>query len=401
MDDVRRAVPFSTKADVLAFYAQFPHGGTQPDDPTTRQLHLTSGTSGVGREVYPRTAADLAGLGTPGAYELIWAGLVPGDRLMLTMPYSQTMAGPYFQDTCLAAGVIPVNAFSGSTPDRLEDLGRFACAGISATPSYVHRLAVEAKQMGISPMSDLPSLRTIFLSGEPYSAAWAAEQSEFWGVTLFEGWGATQTLGIAMSTCERGSFTRTASGPQHAILHGLDHRCWIEVLDPDGRPVSPGDFGEIVVTLLRPGAQPSIRFRMGDKVKALEQGSCECGRPFTCYQAGNIGRVDDMIKIRGMNVWPEAVDAVVLRAPVVDYRGRIFNDAGGKESVELLVEVEPGTGFTEVGGLLNRLRAEIKAAVGVNVDPRLVDHGRMPEQRFKSRRWIDERAVRTGGPAGE
>ncbi|GGM20690.1 phenylacetate--CoA ligase family protein [Dactylosporangium sucinum] len=398
LDDVRRHVPTVTKLDLLEFQETLPGGGAEPADPTVRQLHLTSGTSGVGREIYPRGSHDLAGLGIPGAYEYLWGGLVPGDRLMLTIPYGQTMAGPYFQETCAAAGLVPINAFAGSTADRLRDLQRFACAGLSGTPSYVHRLTLEAREAGLDPARDLPSLKAIFLSGEPYGPAWAHDVATFWRATVCEGWGATQTLGVAMCTCERGAVRLDEDGTaRHALLHGLDHRCWIEVLDPDGNPVGPGETGEIVVTMLRPSAQPTIRFRMADKVQLLEPGSCGCGRPLSCYAAGTIGRVDDMMKIRGMNVWPDAIDAVLLRSPVVDYRGRIYSDDRGRESVDVTIALESGTPPESAAALPERLRHAVKRAVGITVDISVVDVRQMPVQQFKSRRWRDDRAVRMAG----
>src|SRR5690606_37501287 len=105
-------VPTVTKRDFLAFQSEHPDAGF---DGASRQVHLTSGTSGVGREIHLRTQHDLASIGTGGGYEFIWAGVRPGDRVMLTMPYSQTMAGPYFQASCEAAGVVPINAFSADT----------------------------------------------------------------------------------------------------------------------------------------------------------------------------------------------------------------------------------------------------------------------------------------------
>lgn len=393
--DVRRYVPMVRKQDLLAFQETLPGGGATPTDPRARQLHLTSGTSGVGREIYPRIGDDLAGLGIPGAYEYLWAGLVPGDRLLLTIPYSQTMAGPYFQETCAAAGVIPINGFTGSTTERIEMLYRFACSGVSATPSYVHRLTLEARQFGRRPHEDLPSLKAIFLSGEAYGVGWAQETAEFWGATVYEGWGATQTLGVTMCTCTGGAVTVGSDGlPRHSVLHGLDHRCWIEIVDADGEQVEAGEFGEIVVTMLRPSGQPAIRFRMGDKVQLLDPETCGCGRPFSCYAAGTIGRVDDMMKIRGMNVWPDAVDAVVLRSPVVDYRGRIFSDATGRESVDLVIALESGTPPRSAAELPGQLRRALKQKVGISVDVSVVDVEHMPEQQFKSRRWRDDRAAR-------
>lgn len=388
--DIRAVVPTVSKSDFLEFQSLDPD---RPHLPDVRQIHLTSGTSGVGREVHARTQLDLASIGTGGAYEFVWAGLGPGDRVMLTMPYTQTMAGPYFQGACEAAGVVPINAFSASTEDRLDLLYRFGCAGLVATPSYLHRMTLIARERGLRPAGDLPSLTALFLSGEPYGLQWASEVAAFWGATLCEGWGATQTLGVVMATCERGALVRSGSGAAgRGVLHGLDHRCLIEVLDPkSGRPVAPGETGELVITNLRAKGLPCIRFRMGDRVRLLPLGSCGCGRHFTCYEAGTISRLDDMIKVRGMNVWPSAVDEIVFAEPVTDYSGRVFTDQAGREMIELLVE--PAHVPPDSAGFRESLASRIRTRIGVSVEVRLIDRNSIGEVQFKSRRWRDERTV--------
>jgi phenylacetate-CoA ligase len=386
---LRKLVPTVTKRDFLEYQNL---NSDIPDN--ARQIHLTSGTSGIGREVHVRTQADLASLGTGGAYEYLWAGLRAGDRIMLTIPYSQTMAGPYFQASCEAAGLVPINAFSGTAADRIQQLVRFQCAGMSITPSYLHRMTVEARRLGFNPVKELASLSALFVSGEPYGTEWGARIEEFWGARLFEGWGATQTLGVVMASCEAGAIRRSATdGPTRGVLHALDHRILIEVLDDDGEPVEPGERGEIVVTTLRTDGLPCIRFRMGDSIRLLAHDACDCGRPFTAYEPGSIGRVDDMIKIKGMNVWPSAIDAIVLRPPVIDYVGRVFTDASGREGVRVQAEV-PNESAHRHPRLAEELKHEIKTAVGIAMDVELLPAGTIPVQDFKSRRWTDDRAVR-------
>jgi phenylacetate-CoA ligase len=388
--EFRERVPTVTKADIVHFQRTT---GALNYDSRSRQLHLTSGTSGAGQEQHVRTQGDLAALGTGGAYEFLWAGLKPGDRVMLTMPYSQTMAGPYFQAACEAAGVVPINGFAATTEDRLAQLYRFECHGLVLTPSHLHRLTQVSQESGRRPSVDLASLHAIFLSGEPYGLEWAASMSHYWGARLYEGWGATQTLGVAMATCEAGSIKTGASGNLgRGVLHGLDHRCLIEILDPQtGRPVADGDTGEIVVTTFRTSGMPSIRFRMGDQVRRLADSTCDCGRPLSCYEAGTIGRLDDMIKVRGMNVWPSAVDEVVLSAAVADYTGRVFTDENGRESVEL--SVEPRAPVPDQAGFANELSAAVRKRIGVSVQVKLLEPRSLQEVQFKARRWRDDRVV--------
>lgn len=389
VDDLAR-IPTVTKRDLLEFQAGRPVAGER--DPALRQIHLTSGTSGVGRESHPRYAEDMEAVGIGGAYEFLWAGLVPGERLLLTIPYSQTMAGPHFQATCKAAGLVPVNAFATGTTERVAQLYRFACAGLSATPSYVHALTLEARRQGRRPDRDLPSFRRIFVSGESYGTEWAREVEAYWGARVHEGWGATQTLGVVMASCELGAVVDGPYGPARGVLHGLDHRCVIEVLAADGSPVEPGDAGEIVVTTLRTRGLPSVRFRMGDRVRRLGTGSCRCGRTSSCFEAGTIGRLDDMIKIRGMNVWPSSVDAAVLQGAVVDYRGRVFTGGDGRERVEVGVELADPSAWSDE--FVTGVRDRIKALAGVSMDVVQLPSGTLREEGFKSRRWRDERASR-------
>lgn len=387
--EFRAEVPTLTKRDFLAFQSQHPDAALGAD---ARQLHLTSGTSGIGREIHMRSQRDLASIGTGGGYEFIWAGMRPGDRVMLTMPYSQTMAGPYFQASCEAAGVVPINAFAADTAERLEQLYRFRCGGLVATPSYVHRLTIAARDAGRNPARDLPELRAIFVSGEAYGLEWAVETMAFWGVQLAEGWGATQTLGVAMASAGAGAVEIGADGiAQRGRLRGLDHRCFIEIMEPGtDRPVEAGEFGEIVVTTLRTFGLPCIRFRMGDRVRLLSRAGPD-GDPYSTYEAGSISRVDDMIKMRGMNIWPAAVDEVVIGGPVSDYSGRIYTDQGGREAIELCIEL--AAPVERPDDFASGLSRKIKEKVGVKMDITFVDKGSIGEVQFKARRWRDERAV--------
>ncbi|MGH3253973.1 MAG: phenylacetate--CoA ligase family protein [Streptosporangiaceae bacterium] len=395
LSDIHRDVPLLSKADLLAFQDGHPLADVR--QPGVRQIHLTSGTSGSGREVHLRDSRDLAALGTGGAYAYLWAGLKEGERLLLTIPYSQTMAGPYFQASCEAAHVVPVNGFVLDTEARVQALRSYRCAGLSATPSHLHRLTVVAREAGLKPAADMPSLRSIFLSGEPYGTQWALGMQEFWGARIHEGWGATQTMGVALATCSAGALVMNGGSAARGTLHGLDHRVFVEVLGQDGGEVEPGGRGEIVISTLRASAMPCIRFRMGDEVRRDPRPGCACGMQFSRYEAGTLRRLDNMIKIRGMNVWPEAVDDAILEmSAVADYRGSVYTDDDGREQVLLEVEILP-TGRT--GDLEKALERRVKVAVGITPIVRAVPPGTLADPAgagdgpFKARRWSDHRAA--------
>jgi phenylacetate-CoA ligase len=383
-EDLTSVVPCMTKADVVRFQE---HVGDVPWTLGHRQLHLTSGTSGKGREWYLRDSADLVALGLAGAEGLARAGIGAGDRVLLTIPQSQTMAGPYFQESCRAVGAVPVAAYAVDTPERVEQAVRFGVTAIVGTPSHLHRLATEARALGLDPRVDMPRLTTLVLSGEPFGSQWARAAEQFWGATVHEGWGATQTLGVALTTCELGVLPETAPGLR-GTLHGIEQRCHVEPLRPDGGTAEPGERGELVVTTLRSSGMPTIRFRMGDEARVREPGTCPCGRAGPAYESGTISRVDDMLKIRGMNVWPMAVDEVVLARRVVDYRGVVFTDDAGREQVLLRVataETDPGW--------IGELEAELRHHVGVSMRIEPVEEHAFADNTFKSRRWEDRRDV--------
>jgi phenylacetate-CoA ligase len=389
MSDVRRHVPFVTKSDLLAFQDGQELGGLGRTE--IRQFHLTSGTSGTGREMHVRDLRDIAALGTGGAYAYLWAGLEPGQRFLLTIPYGQTLAGPYFQASCQAAGLVPVNGFALDSEARVEALRSYQCAGLSATPSHLHRLAAVARHQGLEPAVDLPALRSIVLSGEAYSLEWAQGMQEFWGAQIHEGWGATQTLGVAMATCPLGAVVEREGSVTRGTLHALDHRVVVEVLNGEGDQAEPGCRGEIVVSTLRSFGMPCIRFRMGDEIRRDYRTDCACGMQLSRYEAGTLRRIDDMIKIRGMNVWPQAVDGAVLEMDgVTDYRGSVYTDDDGREQVLLEVEVTAGA-WSEV--LAGTLRRRVKAAIGVTPLVQMVAPGTIADPAgdsdgpFKVRRW--------------
>lgn len=389
--DFRKYVPFISKADLVADQELAPPYGTRT---TTgmREFHLTSGTSGSGREVHPLDDNDIEALGVPSMYQWHWAGLAPGSTIALTLPYGVTLAGPYFVRACQAYGVVPLQTAGMSAEERLAIIDRFKPTALLAVPAYIHRLGFVAREMGIDPAKDMPYLRFLFTAAEPFGVEWAQQTEEFWGARMFEWFGATQTAGATMFSCEEGVLTRDGTTPRHGALHNLDHRTYIEVIDPDTlESAAPGEPGEMTATVLSRTAFPCIRFRMGDRITPLADDACPCGRPFSVFESGTISRFDDMMKIRGLNVWPEAVDAVVLHAPgVEEYRGTVSVDpVTGRELVE--IEIEPTIGVAAGDQLAIDLHDRLAREVGLSAKVVIASPGSLPRYDFKVRRWVDTR----------
>ncbi len=224
---------------------------------------------------------------------------------------------------------------------------------------------------------------------EPYTLEWAKEREENWGAKIFEWYGNTQK---AMAwTCWLGARHKEERG----VLHHLSPFILFETINREtGKQVQPGEEGEIITTHLYSEASPILRFATNDKALLVSHRECDCGLPFDGYRAGSIARYDDMLKIKGMNIWPQTIDGVVFSfAEVKEYQGRTFISQSGKEEITVCVEfVKDVQDFEKkeiFKDLVNRLRE--KTGIRMNIEEA---SGPLPEfkaDRSKARRWKDER----------
>jgi phenylacetate-CoA ligase len=176
---------------------------------------------------------------------------------------------------------------------------------------------------------------------------------------------------------------------QPGRLHVMETTFLAEIVDPEtGEPVLDGERGELVLTTLKRTGSPLLRYRTGDMVCARPRtaGLCACGRAELALEGGILGRVDDMVIVRGVNVFPGAVDDIVRRLPdVAEYQVRI-------ETVhhldELKMLVEPAPGCADVPGLLARLQKELQDAFALRVPVMAVEPGSLPRYEMKAQRWV-------------
>jgi phenylacetate-CoA ligase len=239
---------------------------------------------------------------------------------------------------------------------------------------------------------DLPTagVRAIVVAGEPGgSIPFTRQRIEAgWGARLFDHNGMTETgpLGIECEEAPGG-------------LHLLETACVAEVIDPDGRPVSPGTPGELVITTFtRPGS-PLIRYRTGDLVCA-DPRPCPCGRPLIRLDAGIHGRVDDMIIIRGNNVHPASLQRILHRFPeVAEYRVEVDATAA---LPALRIQVEPHANVADVSQLTARLDRAIRDELLFRAEIETVTPGTLPRFELKARRvvWKSPSASGGGTPSG-
>lgn len=393
-EDIQR-LPFTTKADLLKDQTEHPPYGSRLGVATEEvvQTYLTSGTSGLGQEVYGVTQEDLEASGRIWSLHLHWAGLRKGDAAYMMLPVG-TNAGALTTIqgyVTVGSNVFLTGAYDSRT--KLQYMQRFKPHHFMTANAYLTHLTILCQETGIEPRKDFATLKGIVVAGEPYSEDWAMRMEDFWGTTVHEFYGSTQQGSIAAATCELGVVPEGKRGALHAFMD----TSFFEIIDPETeRQVAPGETGELVVTTLYRQGSPLVRFRTKDRVTYLPHNYCACGRNFDIWEPGTIARYDDMMKIKGTNVWPETVDRVVFGCPEVEeYSGKVTIDDRGREEVILSLEFK-NRGYPEdmKAAILKKIGHGIKERVGISVTIKEVPFGTLERFTFKVRRWTDERRER-------
>ena len=234
-------------------------------------------------------------------------------------------------------------------------------------------------------------MQAVFIAAEGYPVEWASDLQAQWGCPVHEGYGSTQGAGFVASTCEHGV---VRSDRERGLMHLFEWAHLVEVIDPDtGKPAAEGEEGEIVLTNLDIEASPVVRFSTRDRVRWFPAASCGCGRPWHTIEAGSIGRYDDMLKVRGNNIWPITMDQTVFaHVDVAEYKGRVFVDTQGRTEVEICLAFKPGAcEGAEREALIAQLREKLKERTNLWIAIREVSVRELPEFSYKARRWTDER----------
>ncbi len=324
VDDIG-ALPFTVKAELRETY---PYGMLAVSLADCVRVHASSGTKGK-PTVVAYTASDIGVFAEVNARSIACAGGRPDDVVHVAYGYGLFTGGLGLHYGVERLGATAVPASGGNPGFQVSLMADLGANGLCATPSFAMLLAERAVEDGL--MDRLRSaLRYGVFGAEPWSDAFRAKLEDAWGgIDACDIYGLSEVIGpgVAME-CREGK----------GAMHVFDDHFFPEIVDPDtGAPVPDGGTGELVLTTLTKEAMPVLRYRTGDVTRFVDE-PCPCGRTHRRI-ARLSGRTDDMLVIRGVNVFPSAIEAVVLEDPALVGQYQIWVDRRGTMA-ELTVKTE-------------------------------------------------------------
>ncbi len=371
-------LPFTVKAELRN---AFPFGMLAVPLEETVRVHASSGTRGK-PTVVAYTAPDVGTFADVNARAIACAGGTAADVLHIAYGYGLFTGGLglHYGGERLGATVVPA---SGGNPGfQVEILADLGAAGLCCTPSFAMLLAERAAADGLL---DRIRLRYAVCGAEPWSEAFREKLEAAWGgIDACDIYGLSEVMGPGVAAeCREGK----------GAMHVFDDHFLPEVVDQQtGDPVSPGEPGELVLTTLTKEALPVIRYRTGD-VTTFVDGDCPCGRTHRRI-ARFSGRVDDMLVIRGVNVFPSEIEAVLLEDEAVGAQYAIVVDSRGTmKELEVRAELSDAGWEPRSGEVAARLRNRLAERLRIRVEVVLGSPGSIPRQELGKARRVFERTA--------
>ena len=373
-------LPFTRKVDLRDNY---PTGMFSAHKSQVVRYHVSSGTTGK-PTVVGYTKGDIETWSESLARAFTSIGLGPGDVVQVGYGYGLFTGGlgAHYGAERIGAAVLPVG--TGNTERQIELMQDLGTTAIACTPSYFLHIMEVAEKMGISIKNDT-QLKVGIFGAEPWSLETRKRIEDATGINAYDIYGTSEISGPLFTECH------VKKG-----IHVWADMFLIEVLDPKtDEPVQDGETGELVFTTLHKFALPLIRYRIGDlTIKNSEP--CECGRTHPRIMR-ILGRTDDMLIIRGINVFPSQVESVLMNIPEVGDHWEILVDRKGPLDM-MTVRVElTQAGFSDKIGDLMKLRKkvskELKGVLNIAAEVDLVEPGTIPRSMGKAKRVTDNRKV--------
>lgn len=342
--------------------------------------YRTTGTTGKQRW-FINTHDGFQHFGNQGLRNLWYAGVRPGEKIMMTLPMSLWSAGWGFYYGCRKANI---TFLSGGPPydsrSRLDIISDYRPSCVVITPSYALALANAAAEHGV----DLTKcgVKSLLVAGEPFPESRREKMEAAWGLTH----GAIEFAGIT----EGGPLYMACECSKRKGMHLYEDQAIFEIVEVGGtKPVPPGQPGELVFTSLDQRVMgTSFHYRTGDLVTATDE-RCSCGRTFRRI-AGIQGRVDDMVKIRGVNIFPSAIEDIIRKVGGLSDDFMLVVEHINNADV-VTVEVEPLGDPVASAAVAMQLEEQVRRVLSIKIPVRLVPRNSLPRFELKANRWSDRR----------
>ncbi|MCL2219485.1 MAG: phenylacetate--CoA ligase [Chitinispirillia bacterium] len=379
IDDIAK-LPFTSKDDMRDV---FPYGLLACDLKDIVEIHTSSGTTGK-PVVDAYTQGDIDLWGEVMARTLSMGGVTAEDIVQNAYGYGLFTGGlgAHYGIRRIGATCIPISG--GNTKRQLDMMRDFGSTALTCTPSYSLYLAEAGKEEGID-FSKLP-LRVGFFGAEPWSESMRADIQAKLHIKAYDIFGLTEIIGPGVAAeCEC-----------QDLLHVFEDHFYPEIINPDtGKPLPDGEKGELVFTTLTKEGTPVIRYRTRD-ITYLTREPCPCGR--TAVRMHRIlGRTDDMLIIRGVNIFPSQVEQVLIKMDGVEPHYQLLVERQGTlDCLEVLVEMTEGLFSDELKRLEQKEREiedKLREALLVHSKVKLVEPKSIPRSEGKAKRIIDKRSI--------
>lgn len=379
LDDVAR-IPFVQKQDLRDAY---PYGMLAVPLKDVREIHMSSGTTGIAT-VGAYTEHDIKIWGECFSRAVDFAHGDENDVMQICYGYGLFTGGFGAHYGSISAGCATIPISAGNTERQIRILREMGPTILACTPSYAMHIADTAIEMGLDPARDF-SLRAGIHGAEPFSDNFRRDLERKLGYRVLDIYGLTETMGpgVAIECWEQQG------------LHIAEDHFYPEIINPETGEVLPdGEWGELVITTLDREASPVVRYRTRDITRIIP-GECPCGR--THRRIDRIhGRTDDMLIIRGVNVFPSQIEDVMKTFPEMSswYQIEVDTDHRSLDIVTLKAEPNPNVdldSIADIDRLQKRISAALKAALSVGVKVKLVEPKSTPRSEGKAKRIVDLR----------
>ncbi len=379
LSDVHK-LPFMFKRDLRDNYPDKIFTATKDE---LVRYHVSSGTTGK-PTVVGYTQNDLDNWSTSLARGLTSIGLGRGDVIQVSYGYGLFTGGlgMHYGAERIGATVLPTSV--GNTERQIELMQDLGATAIACTPSYLLHIGEVAEKMGVNIKKDT-QLRTGILGAEPWTEGMRNRIQEWLGICAYDIYGTSELSGPMFTECA-----------EQKGFHIWSDIALVEIIDPKtGESLETGEKGELTITILQKEALPMIRYRIGD-ITTMEEDVCACGRTHPRIQRIQ-GRVDDMLIIRGINVFPSQIEYALMAIPEVGEHFQIeVTRKGALDDMLVRVELNKESFSDKINDLMlvrQKVEHRLRNSLNVNVDIELVEAGSLPRFEGKSKKVIDKRSM--------